>query len=307
MNDIGPSLKKFIYSIIAKKFLNGCSDYNSLDVRRSIRTKEQSKKTFEALNIPTAKARMFYFPFAAFSFVKEHGFPVCVKPDVSGYSRGSHFPIENYKQLLKACIMVKIWWPKSIIETYLSGRNYRIVTIKGEVMSIIQRYPPSVTGNGSDNISTLIDEENAIRTEMKLSPTIYQIPKDHKAIAKHLKLSNRDLNTIPDKDEVVYLHHKIALKLGSIVEVVDKSTLTEKNHEVLQKILSHLDANILGIDVIAEEPISVDFDKQKCIFLELNSRPYLRMHDVPRYGEKEDLSPYYAKLDKLEIENQGTY
>ena len=162
-------MKKFIYSIIAKKFLNGCSDYNSLNVRRSIRTKEQSKLTFKALNIPTAESQMFFFPFAAFSFVKEHGFPVCVKPDVSGYSRGSHFPIENYKQLLKACLMVKIWWPKSIIETYLSGRNYRIVTIDGEVMSIIQRYPPSVTGNGTDTISTLIDAENKIRIEMELS------------------------------------------------------------------------------------------------------------------------------------------
>ena len=300
-------MKKFIYSIIAKKFLNGCSDYNSLNVRRSIRTKEQSKKTFQDLDIPTAKSRMFFLPFGAFSFVKEHGFPVCVKPDVSGYSRGSHFPIENYKQLLIACIKVKIWWPKSIIETYLAGRNFRIVTIKGEVMSIIQRYPPSIVGNGTDNISTLIDAENAIRVEMKLSPTIYQIPKDHKAIAKHLSLSNRDLSTVPGKDEEVFLHHKIALKLGSIVEIIDKTTLTENNQELLQKILSHLDANILGIDVIAEDPLSVDFDKQKCIFLELNSRPYLRMHDVPRFGKKEDLSPYYAKLDKLDIENQGTY
>jgi len=203
--------------------------------------------------------------------------------------------------------MVKIWWPKSIIETYLAGRNFRIVTIKGEVMSVIQRYPPSVTGNGSDDISTLIDEENSIRTEMKLSPTIYQIPKEHKAITKHLKLSHRDLSTVPEKDEVVYLHHKIALKLGSTVEIIDKSTLTEKNQELLQRILNHLDANILGIDVIAEEPLSIDFEKQNCIFLELNSRPYLKMHDVPRYGEKEDLSAYYKKLDELEIENQGTY
>lgn len=300
-------MKKLIYSFIAKKFLSGCSDYNSLNVRRSVRTKEQGKLVFKELGIPTAKSRMFYLPFGAFSFVKEHGFPVCVKPDVSGYSRGSHFPIENYKQLLKACIMVKIWWPKSIIETYLAGRNYRIVTIKDEVMSIIQRYPPSIVGNGSDNISTLIDEENKIRTEMKLSPTIYQIPKDHKAIAKHLSLSNLDLTSIPNKDEQVFLHHKIALKLGSIVEIIDKTTLTENNFKLLQKILSQVDANILGIDVISEDPISTDFENQNCIFLELNSRPYLRMHDVPRFGEKEDLSPYYKKLDKLNIENQGTY
>lgn len=287
--------------------MNGCSDYNSLNLRRSVRTKEQGKLVFDELGVPTAKSRMFYLPFGAFSFVKEHGFPVCIKPDVSGYSRGSHFPIENYKQLIRACIMVKIWWPKSIIETYLAGRNFRIVTIKGEVMSVIQRYPPYITGNGTDNISTLIDEENKIRNEMKLAPTIANIPKHHSAITKHLKLSNLDLESVPSKDEQVFLHHKIALKLGSIVEVIDKTTITENNHKLLQKILTHVDANILGIDVISEDPISVDFTDENCIFLELNSRPYLKMHDVPRLGEKEDLSSYYEKLDQLEIENQGTY
>lgn len=287
--------------------MNGCSDYNSLNVRRSCRTKEQGKLVFDKLGIPTAKSQMFYLPFAAFAFVKKHGFPVCVKPDVSGYSRGSHFPITNNWQLLRACIMVKIWWPKSIIETYLSGRNYRIVTIKGEVMSIIQRYPPSIVGNGSDNIATLITEENNTRLAMKLSPTIKQIPENNKAIKKHLKLSNLDFSSVPEKDELVYLHHKIALKLGSTVEIIDKTTITESNLQLLQKILNHFNANILGIDVICEESVATDFEKQRCIFLEVNSRPYLRMHDVPRYGKKEDLSACYEKLDKLEVKNQGTF
>jgi len=287
--------------------MNGCSDYNSLNVRRSCRTKEQGKLVFQKIDIPTAKSRMFYLPFAAFSFVKEHGYPVCIKPDVSGYSRGSHFPIKNKWQLLRACFLVKIWWPKSIIESYLAGRNYRIVTIKGEVMSIIQRYPPSVVGNGKDDIATLIRDENKIREEMKLSPTIKHIPENHKAIEKHLRLNNLDFSSVPKKDEQVYLHHKIALKLGSIVEVIDKTTITENNLKQLQKILTHFEANILGIDVICEESVATDFDKQNCIFLEVNSRPYLKMHDAPRFGEKEDLSPYYAKLDKLDIENRGTY
>ena len=50
-----------------------------------------------------------------------------------------------------------------------------------------------------------------------------------------------------------------------------------------------------------EKGIEVDYDKQKTIFLELNSRPYLKMHTVPRIGKSPDMKPLYAKLDALEI------
>jgi glutathione synthase/RimK-type ligase-like ATP-grasp enzyme len=32
-----------------------------------------------------------------------------------------------------------------------------------------------------------------------------------------------------------------------------------------------------------ESGIDIDFDKQKTIFLEVNSRPFLKMHEYPRY------------------------
>lgn len=299
-------MKKLIYALISKWFLSGCSDYNSLDVRRSCRTKEQGKKAFNALNVPNAKSTLFYSPLTAFSFVKEHSFPVVVKPNIGGFSRGAHFPIENNWQLLFACITVKIWWPRSIIEQYLSGNNYRIVTIKDGVMSIIQRYPPFVIGNGVSTISTLIDKENKIRTTMNLLPVMSHIPKNW-AIKAYLHSQKLNLSSILEKDQQIFLHNKISLKLGSVVQIIDREQLTENNLKLLQSILYHFDANILGIDVICEQDLSVDFKKQNCIFLEVNSRPYLAMHDVPRYGSKEDLSPYYEKLEPYRITTQNTF
>jgi len=50
---------------------------------------EVIKKTmFEQHDFPHAKGDIFYSPFKAISFAKEHGFPLVVKPNVSGYSRG---------------------------------------------------------------------------------------------------------------------------------------------------------------------------------------------------------------------------
>jgi cyanophycin synthetase len=59
--------------------------------------------------------------------------------------------------------------------------------------------------------------------------------------------------------------------------------------------------------VICEQGIEVDFNAQTCIFLELNSRPFLKMHDKPRYGEKEDLHDFYQQLNKIEITDNEKY
>ncbi|MDC9715580.1 MAG: cyanophycin synthetase [Gammaproteobacteria bacterium] len=299
-------MKHWLHRFLSRFFLSDCSDYNPLEVRRACRSKAQARIVFAQNNLPYAQGTTFLTPIGAFKFAKIHGFPLVVKPNVGGFSRGAYFPIENKWQLLKASIGVKIWWPVSIVEQYLWGKNYRVVMTKFGVMSVLRRYPPFVVGDGIQNIEALIDKENKIRQQMHLMPVIYPISKNS-AIKKYLKQQKMSLFSIPNAGKKVYLHHKIALKLGASVEIIDKTILTQKNTQDLKKILDFQNANILGIDVICEQGIHVDFEVQKCIFLELNSRPFLKMHDKPRYGEKEDLSDFYQRLDAIEITDNEKY
>ncbi len=299
-------LNKLIYRRISKIFMDGCSDYNTLDVRKKSRTKLQAREAFARENIPHAKGMKFFSPFKAVRFVKEHGFPVVIKPNVSGYSRGSHFPITNYRELWKAAIMVKIWWPTSIIEQYLKGKNYRVVAVKGDLMSVIRRYPPFVIGDGKSTISELIDEENQIRKAMKLHPVIHSIQKNSR-IKRFLKKQRLTLNSIPQKSRQVELYNKIALAPGGIVETIDKEHVAAENRQLFLKILDAFNASIFGIDVIFEKGIEVSHESQKCIFLELNSRPYLKMHDYPRYGQKQSLDRYYQTLNSIQLADSGVF
>ena len=66
-------------------------------------------------------------------------------------------------------------------------------------------------------------------------------------------------------------------------------------------------ANVLGIDVIFEKGIDISYHEQKCILIEVNSRPYMKMHYYPRYGGKEDFSHHINTLEQLEIENRDTF
>ncbi|SHN89909.1 Glutamate--cysteine ligase [Bathymodiolus heckerae thiotrophic gill symbiont] len=298
---------KLIHWFLSRFFLSGCSDYNPLEVRRACRSKAQARDAFEKNILPYAKGKTFIGLYSAFKFSDKYGFPLVIKPNVGGFSRGAYFPIENKVQLLKAGIGVKKWWPTSIIEQYLLGKNYRVVMTKFGIMSILRRYPPFVVGDGVQTIDTLINVENALRKKMQLMPITHLIPKN-RAIKKHLKQQNMDFFTIPTDKQRVYLHHKISLKLGSSIEIVDKDTLTDNNKQDLIKVLNFFNANILGIDVICKQGIEVDFDAQQCIFLEVNSRPFLKMHDNPRYGEKpKNLNVFYNKLEQLEITDNEKY
>ena len=300
------SLKALIYRWISQKFMAGCSNYNSLQVRKASRSKKQAREMFEKHDIPHARGTLFFNPITAHRFAKEHGFPLCIKPDVSGFSRGSHFPINNYRELWKAALLVKVWWPGSIVEQYLLGSNYRVLATETDLVSVIQRYPPFVDGNGRDSIEKLIDDENAVRESMGLYPTIYPIPKTPATVA-YLKKSARTLNTIPAVGERVYTFNRVALAPGGIIETIDQSTIPAANRELFLKVIKAFDARLFGIDVIFEEGIDKDYREQRCIFLEVNSRPYTRMHSFPRYGEREDLEAFYAEMDALAIPDVDTF
>jgi hypothetical protein len=137
--------------------MDGCSNYNSLEVRRGCRSKKQARDKFAAGDIPHAQGTIFFNPFTAIKFAKEHGFPLVIKPNVSGFSRGSHFPIRNNKELWRAIFLAKLWWPTTVVEQYLQGKNYRVVITKAGVISVLQRYPAFIKGDGINTISALID------------------------------------------------------------------------------------------------------------------------------------------------------
>jgi glutathione synthase/RimK-type ligase-like ATP-grasp enzyme len=300
------SLKRIIYSWVEQKFLGGCSNYNSLSTRKNCRSKKQAREMFLKNNIPLAMGEIFYGPVKPFRFVKKYGFPVVVKPNVSGFSRGSYFPINSYYELLKAIVFVKIWWPSSVIEQYLEGKNYRIVVIKDDIMSVIRRYPPFVIGDGRSSISELIDRENKIRRRMKLNPVIHSIKKSSD-ITRYLKKQKLSFSSVLLEGEMVTLYNRISLAPGGVIETLDKESMHEQNRELFLKILPLFNANILGIDAIFEKGIDISYTDQRVIFLEVNSRPYLKMHDYPRYGEKQDLSRFYTALNHLVIQQKDIY
>ncbi len=286
--------------------MNGCTNYNSLTVRRSCRSKKQAREVFARHGIPHAQGQVFINPLRAFRFARDQGFPLVIKPNVGGFSRGSHFPVTSFWQLCKAVFLVKLWWPVSVVERYLKGHNYRVLVANGDVVSVLHRHPPQVTGNGRDSISQLIDQENDIRRQKGLFPFMSPLKKNY-ATRRFLARFHQTLETVLAEGEVALLSHRIALKPGGTVQTVPLEQMADDTRALMNEILTLFKANILGIDIIMEKGIEHSYKDQNCILLEVNSRPYIKMHYYPRYGEKQDLSKCLQKLDNLELTHADTF
>lgn len=300
------NIKKIIYGWVSKTFMGGCSNYNTLSVRQSCRSKQQARDKFQQGHIPHARGLIFFNPFLALRFAKQHGFPLVIKPNVSGFSRGSHFPINDYKTLWKAIFLAKCWWPFTVIEEYLEGKNYRVVVANGKIISVLQRYAPSVKGDAISTIAQLMQAENNIREKMQLYPVISPLLENAQT-RRFLAKQGFNFDSVLPAGQRVTLFYRISLAPGGVIEVIDKQLLPEVNQALFKKVLTLFDANILGIDVILEKGIEFDYRQQKCIFLEVNSRPYLKMHAYPRYGKAENLSAELSQLDALDIQQMDTF
>lgn len=311
-------LKKKVYQWISQRYMDGCSSYNDLAVRRSCRSKEQARAVFADNKVPHAKGLIFLNPFKAISFAKEHGFPLVIKPNVSGFSRGSHFPIKTYRELWRAIFFAKLWWPTTVVEQYLLGKNYRVVVVKadenesdtgnkkGLIMSVIERFSPYVLGDGKQSIEQLIDEENAVRESMNLFPVIHPLSKG--AVTKtFLAKQKYTLATVPAAGEIVTLFYRISLAPGGVVSIIDQKTIPQVNKDLFTDVLAMFGANILGIDVIMQQGIDKPYNEQDCILLEVNSRPYLKMHDYPRFGKAEDLTGFFDHIEQFDISQADTF
>ena len=182
-----------------------------------------------------------------------------------------------------------------MVETYLTGNDYRCLVIGGELRAVAQRVPAHVEGDGEHTLTELVEITNTDpRRGFGHEKVLTRIKVDEEAVA-YAREQGFELSDVPPRSERVYLKRTANMSTGGIS--IDR---TEEAHPDNVE-LAELAARVVGLDIAGIDLICPDVGlpvrETGGGIVEVNAAPGFRMHTNPTEGEPQ----YVAKpvLDML--------
>jgi len=205
----------------------------------------------------------------AVKYAKHFGYPLIVKPNSK--SQGSGVSLVYDKSELAVALREIFKEDKvAIMEKYLPGRDYRIVVLDGEMISVYERVPLSVTGDGRRSILALLQ-----RKIYFLRKEGYKIDLKDRRIKLKLKHASYTFKNILSKNEKIYLLDNANLSSGG--DMIDASkTISAGFKKIVIQLTKDMGLRFSGVDImITRGDITKNPKACNYYIIEINSSPGL--------------------------------
>lgn len=244
--------------------------------------KEQTKKMLDAASIPVASGGICVDEEDLKEVVGKIGYPIVIKPLDGNHGKGASINVKNWEDAVDGLEYAKKYSHRVIVERFITGYDFRVLVIDNKLVAAAKREPAHVKGDGRQTIQQLIDETNADpRRGYGHENVLTQIDVDRDTTDLLEKL-NYTLETVPRKDEIVYLKSTANLSTGGTsVDVTDM--MHPENIFLCERISRVIGLDVCGVDIMAENLTQPLKENGGCI-LEVNAAPGFRMHLAPSEG-----------------------
>ncbi|MEG0152586.1 MAG: bifunctional glutamate--cysteine ligase GshA/glutathione synthetase GshB [Cellulosilyticaceae bacterium] len=216
------------------------------------------------------------------------GQPIVVKPKSTNFGVGiSIFPEGANKADLTKAIEIAFEHDQTImIEEFINGKEYRFLVVDDQVLGILHRVPANVIGDGEHSIKELVEvkNEDSLRGKGYRTP-LEKINLDESA-KLFLKHKNMSIDTIPSKNEIVYLRENSNISTGGdSIDYTDRIPSIFK--ETAIQAAQAVGAKICGVDMMIE-----DYTDQESRYavIELNFNPAIHIHCYPYKGKERKIA-----------------
>lgn len=244
--------------------------------------KEETKRMLDLASIPVASGGICVDEEDLENVIKKIGFPIVIKPLDGNHGKGASINVKNMEDAKAGLEYAKKYSRRVIVEKFITGFDFRVLIIDNKLVAAAKREPAHVKGDGKQTIQQLIDETNKDpRRGYGHENVLTQIDVDRDTTDLLEKL-NYTLETVPRKDEVVYLKSTANLSTGGTsVDVTDM--MHPENIFLCERISRVIGLDICGVDIMAENLTQPLKENGGCI-LEVNAAPGFRMHLAPSEG-----------------------
>jgi cyanophycin synthetase len=244
--------------------------------------KEQTKRMLDMASIPVANGGICVDEEDLEQTIKKIDYPIVIKPLDGNHGKGASINLNKWEDAVEGLAHAKQYSRRVIVEKFITGFDFRILVIDNKLVAAAKRVPAHVVGNGRNTIQELINTVNSdprrgyghenVLTEIT-------VDRDTEDLLEKLEYT---LETIPSKEEIVYLKSTANLSTGGTsVDVTEM--LHPENIFIAERISRVIGLDICGIDIMAEN-LTQPLKENGGVVLEVNAAPGFRMHLAPSEG-----------------------
>jgi cyanophycin synthetase len=247
--------------------------------------KDLTNRLLDSAGLPVPRSETVDAVEEAVAAARRIGFPCVVKPLDGNHGRGvaldlrsdddvrAAFP-EAYRQSRGGDV---------IVESFITGRDYRCLVIGGKVAAIAERVPASVVGDGSSTLTALVEQTNADpRRGIGHEKVLTRIKVDEAAI-ELVRQQGFEMDSVPPAGVRVKLALTGNMSTGGTS--IDRTTDAHPdNVEIAEMAARIVGLDVAGIDFICPD-ITVPVRETGGGIVEVNAAPGFRMHTHPTEGE----------------------
>ncbi|SJZ74610.1 cyanophycin synthetase [Selenihalanaerobacter shriftii] len=250
--------------------------------------KNLAKELLKDMGVPVAKGDMATTEKEALEIARNLEGKIVTKPYNSNQGKGISLNIKTDYDVMNGFKLAQSYSQEVMVEKMISGNDYRVLVINGEVVAVAQRIPAHIVGDGEATILELIQEVNKdpLRGEGHSSP-LTRIRVDE-AVLFLLAKQDYHLDSVISRGEQVFLRETGNLSTGGTA--IDK---TDEIHPV-NKQLAIRAAKVIGLDIAGIDLITPDISQPlnngRGAIIEVNAAPGIRMHHYPTIGKSHDVA-----------------
>ena len=244
--------------------------------------KEETKRMLFDASIPVAKGDICVDEEDLKTCIDRIGYPIVLKPLDGNHGKGASINVINWEDAVEGLGFAKKYSRRVIVEKFITGHDFRILVIDNKMVASAQRVPANVVGDGKQNIQQLIDETNKDpRRGYGHENVLTEITVDRDT-TDLLDKKGYNLETVPQKSEVVYLKSTANLSTGGTsIDITDM--IHPENVFLAERISRVIGLDVCGIDIMAKN-LTQPLKENGGVVLEVNAAPGFRMHLAPSEG-----------------------
>lgn len=246
--------------------------------------KELTNRLLHEVGIPVPQSRVVRTEDAAVNASRRIGYPVVLKPLDGNHGRGVCIKLVSEAEVREFYAIAERESRNGavIVESFITGKDYRILVVNNQIVAVAERVPAHVIGDGVHTVKDLIEQTNADpRRGVGHEKILTRIAVDLQTM-EVLERQGIGIDEIPAEGQFVQL--KLTGNMSTGGTSIDRTDdIHPDNIEIARQAAMVVGLDIAGIDFIADD-ISVSVRQAGGAICEVNAGPGFRMHTHPTEG-----------------------